>query len=267
VNFARRTECNKCGAPSPAGGGGGGGSNRGGGDYNSGRSGNYGGRNYDGNRGGRSSNYGGRGGRDDRDDGGYAQVPPPAPVPSYGAPPVGNYPPAPNAYGGRNDYGGEAVPPPASYGGPSSYPPSYGAPSAPSSYNAPAGRGGPPGGYDGGYAGRSMGGVARDGGGYGGGPVEPPAVKVKQCDENCGDSCDNARIYISNLPPDVTTDELQELFGGIGQVLISVLLIISSIVDTGLQYMLNLTNLVSSCSMVIICDLRQTIDFVVLCRT
>ncbi|ONK67885.1 uncharacterized protein A4U43_C05F4810 [Asparagus officinalis] len=47
---------------------------------------------------------------------------------------------------------------------------------------------------------------------------EPPVAKVKQCDENCGDSCDNARIYISNLPPDVTTEELQELFGGIGQV-------------------------------------------------
>lgn len=41
---------------------------------------------------------------------------------------------------------------------------------------------------------------------------------MKQCDENCGDSCDNSRIYISNLPPDVTVDELRELFGGIGQV-------------------------------------------------
>jgi len=42
---------------------------------------------------------------------------------------------------------------------------------------------------------------------------------VKQCDENCGDTCDNSRIYISNLPPDVTTDELRDLFGGIGQVI------------------------------------------------
>ncbi|MCD7468988.1 hypothetical protein HAX54_007561 [Datura stramonium] len=29
---------------------------------------------------------------------------------------------------------------------------------------------------------------------------------------------DNSRIYISNLPPDVTIEELQELFGSIGQV-------------------------------------------------
>jgi RNA-binding protein FUS len=42
---------------------------------------------------------------------------------------------------------------------------------------------------------------------------------VKQCDENCGDTCDNSRIYISNLPPDVTVDELQQLFGGIGMVM------------------------------------------------
>ena len=41
---------------------------------------------------------------------------------------------------------------------------------------------------------------------------------MKQCDENCGDTCDNSRIYISNLPPDVTVEELRELFGGIGQV-------------------------------------------------
>lgn len=44
---------------------------------------------------------------------------------------------------------------------------------------------------------------------------------MKQCDDNCGDSCDNARIYISNLPPDVTTEELRDLFGGIGQVMFS----------------------------------------------
>lgn len=43
-------------------------------------------------------------------------------------------------------------------------------------------------------------------------------MKIKQCDENCGDTCDNSRIYISNLPPDVSIDELQELFGGIGLV-------------------------------------------------
>lgn len=45
---------------------------------------------------------------------------------------------------------------------------------------------------------------------------------MKQCYENCGDTCDNARICISNLLPDVTTDGLQQLFGGIGQVLLSV---------------------------------------------
>jgi RNA-binding protein FUS len=41
---------------------------------------------------------------------------------------------------------------------------------------------------------------------------------VKQCDENCDDTCDNSRIYISNLPPNVTIDELRDLFGTIGQV-------------------------------------------------
>eukprot|EP00256_Glycine_max_P044952 XP_006596908.1 transcription initiation factor TFIID subunit 15b [Glycine max] len=72
------------------------------------------------------------------------------------------------------------------------------------------GRSGPPVGNDSGYGAGSQ-------GGFGGAPAEPPA-KVKQCDENCGDSCDNSRIYISNLPPDVTIEELRELFGGIGQV-------------------------------------------------
>ena len=41
---------------------------------------------------------------------------------------------------------------------------------------------------------------------------------MNQCDENCGDSCDKSRIYKSNLPPDVTVEELRELFGGVGQV-------------------------------------------------
>jgi RNA-binding protein FUS len=50
---------------------------------------------------------------------------------------------------------------------------------------------------------------------YGG---DPPAESPVQCDENCGDTCDNSRIYISNLPLDVTIDELKDLFGGIGQV-------------------------------------------------
>lgn len=60
------------------------------------------------------------------------------------------------------------------------------------------------------------------GGGYGAQSREESKdavdVPVKQCDENCGDSCDNARIYISGLPLDVKEDELRELFGGIGQV-------------------------------------------------
>ncbi|XP_019053072.1 PREDICTED: transcription initiation factor TFIID subunit 15b-like [Nelumbo nucifera] len=125
LNFARRVECNKCGAPSPSGAGDHAGS---GGGYNRGGSGGG----YGGHRGGRNSGYGGIDG------------------------------------GGR--------------GG---------------SYAGGQGR--------------------EDGGGYGGAPAEPPA-KVKQCDENCEDYCDNSRIYISNLPSDVSIKELRELFGGIGQI-------------------------------------------------
>ncbi|KAE9596065.1 putative RNA recognition motif domain, Zinc finger, RanBP2-type [Lupinus albus] len=237
VNFARRTECNKCGAPSPAGGndrgsGGGGGYGRGGSggghdnrggrstdydggrgnDYNSGRGNNNDGRSGGGNR---SGSFGGNQGGDD---GGYGQYPPPAAQPYGGA--GGNYQPTNNSYGGNLSYGTEAVPPPASYtGGPQSYPPSYGGNTGGyggrgNSGNARGGggRGGPPGGYDSGY-----GAVSR--GGHGGAPAaaEPPA-KVKQCDDNCDDTCDNSRIYISNLPPDVTIEELRDLFGGIGQV-------------------------------------------------
>ena len=32
---------------------------------------------------------------------------------------------------------------------------------------------------------------------------------VKQCDENCDDTCDNARIYITGLGADVVEDDLQ----------------------------------------------------------
>ncbi|KAK6122157.1 hypothetical protein DH2020_044100 [Rehmannia glutinosa] len=222
LNFARRTECNKCGAPSPAGSddrggrGGSGGHSRGGrgGGYenNRGGRGNYdsgsgrSGNGYDGGS-GRGGSYGGNQGRDD---GGYGQGPPVAP-PSYGGS-GGSYAP-PNAYGGNPNYASDVVPPPTSYtGGPTSYPPSYGAPVG---YGGDtlgdsrgSGRGGPHGGYGGG---------PRNAGGYGGTPAEAPE-KVKQCDENCGDSCDNSRIYISNLPPDVTIEELRELFGSIGQV-------------------------------------------------
>ncbi|CAL5426920.1 unnamed protein product [Camellia sinensis] len=208
LNFARRVECNKCGTSSPAGSG-----DRGGGSYR-GHGGDRGGRvdNYDGGSGG-GSRGGSYGGNQGRDEGGYGQISQVAP-PSYGAS-GGSYPPPPNTYGGNPNYGTDAVPPPTSYtGGPNSYPPSYGAPVG---YGGDAigdarngGRGGRSGGYDGGY-----GGAPRNSGG--GSPVEAP-VTVKQCDDNCGDSCDNSRIYISNLPTDVTVDELRDLFGGIGQV-------------------------------------------------
>ncbi|KAE8712745.1 Transcription initiation factor TFIID subunit 15b [Hibiscus syriacus] len=231
LNFARRVECNKCGAPSSAsagergsgsysrGGGGGYGGNQGGrgdgdrGGYDSGRNNNYnGGRygNYD-NRssGSRGGSYGGsQGGEDD----GYGKVPPPAPS-SYG----GNYPPAPNAYGGNANYGMEAVPPPTGYtGGPTSYHPPYGGSAGGGGLSdvSTGGRGGAPGRYDGGYG---SGGPRNQGAGHGSPPVDT-SVKIKQCDGNCSDSCDNSRIYISNLPPDVTIEELKDLFGGIGQV-------------------------------------------------
>ncbi|KAK1283356.1 hypothetical protein QJS10_CPB21g01397 [Acorus calamus] len=132
---------------------------------------------------------------------------------SYG----GSYaaPPSTGSYGAE-----PPMAPPSSYGGgrPNSLPPTYGVPPPYGGDGGPPrggpARGGPPGGYDGGY-----GGPPRGGGGYGGGPpVAESPVKVKQCDENCDEMCDNSRIYISNLPPDVTTTELQELFGGIGQV-------------------------------------------------
>ena len=242
LNFARRVTCNKCGAPAPAagqndrgdgeggyrGGNGGNRGGRGGDSYDGNRSSNY----NDGSRGGgydnRSGNRGGSyGGNQGRDDSGYNQAPPPS-LPSYGG--GGNYSPAPNSYGGDANYGTEAVPPPSSYtGGPTSYPPSYGGPA--SGYGGAAtgevrsgGRGGQPGGYGGGGRGGQPGGYGGGGSRYQGGsgyeaaPADTPA-KMKQCDDTCGDTCDNARIYISNLPPDVTTEELRELFGGIGQVI------------------------------------------------
>ncbi|KAL8151435.1 hypothetical protein V2J09_021243 [Rumex salicifolius] len=169
LNFARRTQCNKCGAPSPAGGG----DRSGGGGYIRGGGGGYGS-----DRGGRSDYGGGRSGAS-RGGGSYGQASPS--LPSYESS-KGNYPPS-NSY---PSYGSDAVPPPSSYtGGPSAA-----------------------------YGGPRLGGNS-----YGGSPAASDVpVKVKQCDENCGDSCDNARIYFSNLPPDVTTDELRELFGGIGMV-------------------------------------------------
>lgn len=222
MNFARRVECNKCGAPAPSGTGagagagagdrGGGGYSRGGGasDRGAGRGGRSdSGRSYESSRydGGSRSSGGGSYGNSSqqRDNGSYGQAPPLAPIPSYDG--SGSYPPP-------SGYGMEAVPPPSSYAG---GPPSYGSPAGGYGGDAPStggrgGRGG--GGYDGGSAPRRQEASYED----------AAAEKVKQCDADCDDTCDNARIYISNLPPDVTTDELKDLFGGIGQVITLVLL-------------------------------------------
>ncbi|KAG4145670.1 hypothetical protein ERO13_D05G108500v2 [Gossypium hirsutum] len=221
LNFTRRVECNKCGASSPVGSG-----DRGSNGYNRGSTGGYGGNRGgrgDGARGGydsgRNNNYAGRGGNYDNRSGGYGHVPPPSPS-AYSGSASGNYPPAPNAYDGNTNYGMDAVPPPASYtGGPTSYPPSYGGPAG--GYGGEGlsdvrsgGRGGHASGYDSGYG---PGGPCHQGGGYGGHSADAP-FKIKQCDDTCGDSCDNTRIYISNLPTDITIEELRDLFGGIGQV-------------------------------------------------
>nr|VDC87500.1 unnamed protein product [Brassica oleracea] len=196
VNFARRVECNKCGAPAPCGtgdqGGGRGASDRGGGGGRDSGSRSYeSSSRYDGIGGSRSRGDGGGGSygsnSQHRDNGSYSQRPPPlAAIPSYDG--SGSYPPPPMGYGM------EAVPPPSSYaGGPSG------------GYSGDAPRGGRGGGYDA---------PRRQEPSYG----DAPAETVKQCDANCDETCDNARIYISNLPPDVTVDELKDLFGGIGQV-------------------------------------------------
>ncbi|KAG6470457.1 hypothetical protein ZIOFF_071530 [Zingiber officinale] len=260
MNFARRVECNKCGAPCPGGGrgggsgdsnrggDGGGGFNRGGGgDYNDGQGGARGSYNnrgggYSGNRGGRSDyegrggDFGGRGAsyndnNREREDDRYGQVALP-PSAGYGGPggAAGNYTP-PNCYGANSAYAGDSVTPPSNYGGPNSYPPPYGVP-PPNAYSnegslarggPPSSYGGPPSRHGGGYGdrgnpGRGGGAPPRhEGGAYGAAPTDAGA-QIKQCDESCGESCDNSRIYISNLPPDVTTDELRDLFGGIGQV-------------------------------------------------
>ncbi|GKC13964.1 transcription initiation factor TFIID subunit 15b [Tanacetum coccineum] len=244
-NFARRTECNKCGTASPAGAAAGGGDrgrndgasyNRGGsgrsdgGSYNKGGSAGGG---YAGDRGGRGSYDGGSGGgsrggsgsygsNQGRDSGSYGQ----GAATAYGGS-DSSYPQQPSSYGAKPSYGTDAVPPPASYnGGPTSYPPSYGGNATGYAGDSlPDNRGGARGGSAGGYgapAPQGQGGygsapVPQSQGGYGGAPADAPA-KVKQCDETCDSTCDNARIYISNMPPDVTIDELRELFGGIGQV-------------------------------------------------
>ncbi|CAK9164163.1 unnamed protein product [Ilex paraguariensis] len=214
LNFARRGECNKCGDPAPSGAGDRG--SRYGGSYNRGGSDGQYGSSQEGRGGNYGSGSGSYGGNQVRDKGGYGQGPLVTP-PTYGRP-GGTYPPPVNAYGSNANYETDAVPPPGSYtGGPTSYIPSYGAPVGYGGDVLPdargGGRSGPPGGYD---VGRG-GGPRNLVGGYGTVPAEAP-VKVTQCDENCGDLCDNSRIYISNLPPDATAEELRELFGGIGQV-------------------------------------------------
>ncbi|GFZ01563.1 O-Glycosyl hydrolases family 17 protein [Actinidia rufa] len=212
LNFARRVECNKCGTSSPADGGdsGGGGNYRGG--SGGGPAGNRGGRggNYDdGHGGGRGGPYGGNQGRGDD---GYGQVSPIAP-PSYGGS-GGNYPPPQTLMVGTLLMERMQFLHLQAIGAPNSCPPSYGASGGYGSDGRNGGRCGGPARYDGGYGSASQ----NSGVGYTSSSVEAP-VKVKQCDGNCGDSCVNSRIYISNLPPDVTTDELRELFGGIGQVM------------------------------------------------
>ncbi|KAH0912615.1 hypothetical protein HID58_035936 [Brassica napus] len=183
------------GAPTPSGTGGRGASDRGGGrdsSRDSGRS-SYESSRYDG--GSRSGGGGGGSyGSDSRGNGSYGQGSPPplAAIPSYDG--SGSYPPP-------MGYGMEAVPLPSSYAG---GPPSYGGPTGGYGGDAPS-TGGRGGSYDGDSAPR------RQEPSYG----DAPAEKVKQCDENC----DNARIYINNLPPDVTTDELKDLFGRVGQLI------------------------------------------------
>eukprot|EP00850_Spirogloea_muscicola_P000300 SM000001S04702 [mRNA] locus=s1:1762130:1764021:- [translate_table: standard] len=43
--------------------------------------------------------------------------------------------------------------------------------------------------------------------------ISHAAQSATSCDETCDETCDNTRIYIENLPTDVTIDELKDLFG------------------------------------------------------
>ncbi|GJP35667.1 hypothetical protein CLOM_g20184, partial [Closterium sp. NIES-68] len=150
-NFARRSECNRCGTARPAGVGGGGGG--GGGDYGGG------------------GGFGGGGGRG---------APPPRPG-DWDCPGCGN-----NNFARRAECFKCGTARPADAGG-------------------------------GGGGGGGRGGYGREGEDRGA-EAEGGAPGVKQCDENCPPECDNARIYISGLPKDVTVDELVNLFGGIGMI-------------------------------------------------
>ncbi|KAK4351607.1 hypothetical protein RND71_030920 [Anisodus tanguticus] len=182
LNFARRVECNKCVAPSPAGnddrgGGGGSGYNRGGNDE--GYANNRGGRgdNYDRRSGGsnRNGSYPGNQGRDDCGYGHGLQV-----AQLYYGGPDRNYPRLFNTHGGNPEYSPDAVPPPASYsGGPASYPPSHAITVGDGGNIQSDARGGGRSGPQGGYGG----GPKNEAGSYGSAPDEAPA-KVKQCDEH-----------------------------------------------------------------------------------
>eukprot|EP00249_Psilotum_nudum_P009655 c22070_g1_i1 orf=319-1623(-) len=227
VNFSRRMECNKCGAARPTGGqpgsyngerGGAGnygnqGSGRSGTGYGmqSGRGGGgYNAMNNNGNQSGPAT-YG--------PDNNYVKTTPGGgyhAAPGYGgnedqSVSGGNYggrprvaQPGGRGFGERSNSGG---PPGNIYNNSSGYP-SSGGPRISGSHISQQGIGNMEPRVD--YVKEN----SRPPSGYG----VPDAPSVKQCDENCGDSCDNSRIYISELPLDVTSDELRELFGGIGQV-------------------------------------------------
>eukprot|EP01018_Ginkgo_biloba_P018991 Gb_11518 [translate_table: standard] len=273
LNFARRVECNKCGAEKSAGAGDQGGSSaiRGGRGYGRGNFGGRKGSDFHGQGGSDGAGYGGTGyvsnnataplhGGVSKYGGRYADpitanVPPPAG--RYTRPPAGGFDAPAVSYGVSNTNAG-----PRTYGalggkyagqsGGSSGPPSddrgyegsrggravygdYGA-VKPVVYPGPREN---PISDDRGYEG-SRGGCAVYGD-YGAvkpvvypeprvNPIRddvrinpghygvPEPVKIKQCDDRCGDTCDNSRIYISNLPLDASTDELRDLFGGIGQI-------------------------------------------------
>ncbi|KAH0465064.1 hypothetical protein IEQ34_005167 [Dendrobium chrysotoxum] len=243
LNFSRRDECNKCGASCPGKGRGGGGHNgggrggggggvyngdgsgsaysRGGGGYGSGGGGHGGPVGYNRasyNSHGREDGIHRKLGREDnvgyvcrgQEETAYAEVHPP--MPPYGEV-GGRNPPTPSSYSGNGAYGHDPVPPSSAFGGLKALPPTYGA-SPPNSYggDVPINRGASSN-YDGWLAapqvaGRDIGGLAQashGGGAYGGAPVESPS-KIKQCDETCGDSCDNSRICISDLPLGVTIE-------------------------------------------------------------